>query len=108
MRDNLYFRNKKALVTTALVTIGGLLFLLFWEYVVIARRASHQMTRASQKSVYTDKFLKNFKRMYWKYIGKRLSHFQYRRCQLPIYFQHIPINFDVIGKMYGFLTGTGT
>jgi len=45
--------------------------------------------------------------MYWKYIGKRVTHFQYWRCQHPIYFQHIHINFDVIGKMYGFLTGSG-
>jgi len=65
------------------------------------------LTRASQKFLYTAKFRKNFKGMSWKYIGKRLSHFQYWRCKLPIYFQHIPINFYVIGKMYGFFTGSG-
>lgn len=76
------------------------LVLCFWIYVGTARRASPEPV----KNVYMrPNPVKILRGCIGNYIGKRLSHFQYWRRQLPICFQHIPINFDVIGEMYGFL-----
>ena len=65
------------------------------------------LAEATQKYVCTAKTRKNFKGIIWKDIGKRILNFQYWQCQLPIHFQHIPINFDSVGPMYDFLTGIG-
>jgi len=62
MDENFLFKNPGS--TQFWGYIGGLLFCFF----VSMSNRPPGLTRASQKSVYTAKFRKNFKGMSWKYI----------------------------------------
>ena len=81
----------------------GFFVLHFLEYVVIVRRASPVPVKNLYLRPNPAKLLRVVS---GNIMGSVFLNFNLGVQSAPIHFQHITINFDDIGKMYGFFTGS--